>query len=169
MQSLYHLSTEYQLALDGMTDMLEAGDIDQASFDDTMGALEGELKDKAIAVAAYIKNLQAHAASIKEAEQEMTARRKAAEAKVKNLTDYLMANIKALDTKEIKSPQFDIKVKKKPLSVIVNCETSALPMQYINRKVTETPNKTELKGAILAGIEIDGVELAAGERLEIKY
>lgn len=168
MQSLYHLSIDYQLTLDNLTDMLEAGDIDQQAFNDTLEGAEGELKDKAIAVAAYIKNLQAHAASIKEAEKDMTARRKAAETKVKNLTDYLMANIKALDTKEIKSPQFDIKIKKKPLSVIVNCETSSLPMQYINRKVTETPNKTELKGAILAGLEIDGVELVAGERLEIK-
>ena len=50
-ESLYELSSDYQLTLDNLMDMLDAGDIDEQAFLDTMEGIEEEVKAKATAVA----------------------------------------------------------------------------------------------------------------------
>lgn len=167
-ESLYHINQRYNDAMNQLFDMLESGEIDDQAFADTMEGIEGELTEKAVNVAAYIRNLDAHAAQIKEAEQAMRQRRQAAENKAQRLRDYLMAVMSSQGIKEIPSTEFDIKVRKTPPSVVVACEVDALPDDFKRVTVSTAPDKTALKKAIQAGSEIAGVSLQSGQKLDIK-
>ena len=166
-ESLYNLSIDYQLTLDNLMDMLDAGDIGEQAFLDTMEGIEDEVKAKATAVASYILNMRALATSIKEAEVNMAARRKALESKATRLSDYLLSNLEAAGIPDVQTPLFAIKIKKLPPSVIV-AKGAWLPDEFISRKVTETPNKVALKKYLADGNEVEGVELVSGKRLEVK-
>ena len=64
MDKLYEISGRYQAALDSLTDN---PDIPEDAIRDTLEGLEGEFEEKAIAVAAAIKNLAAESAAIDKA------------------------------------------------------------------------------------------------------
>lgn len=166
-ESLYELSSDYQLTLDNLMDMLDAGDIDEQAFLDTMEGIEDEVKAKATAVASYILNMRSLAANIKEAEANMAARRKSLESKATRLSDYLLSNLEAAGIPDVQTPLFAIKIKKLPPSVVV-AKGAVLPDNFINRKVTETPNKVAIKNYLKEGNELAGVELVSGKRLEVK-
>lgn len=165
--TLFEVSQEYSQALTELYEMNQDGLLDEQSFLDTMEALEGELTEKAKRVGAYIRNTQAMALQIKQAEADMAKRRKSLENHAKSLADYLLRNMLDSGISEINSPWFDLKVKKTPAAVIVTDETE-IPMDYMTVKTTTAPNKAALKKAIQEGLEIKGVELRPGNRLEIK-
>ena len=75
--SLYQLSGHYLAALDDLTD--PELDIQMQTVNDTLEGLTGELEDKAVNVAKFMKNLEATATAIKNAEAAMAKRRKALE------------------------------------------------------------------------------------------
>ena len=62
--SLYDISSEYLVALDAFTD--PENDLPVEAVNDTLEGIEGGLKDKAINVVQYMRNLEATAAAIKE-------------------------------------------------------------------------------------------------------
>ena len=64
--SLYDLSTNYLQALDFLTD--PEMDLPIEAVNDTLEALAGELEDKAINVAKFLRNMEAMAEAIKNAE-----------------------------------------------------------------------------------------------------
>ena len=64
--SLYQLSHNYLQALDFLTD--PELDLPVEAINDTLEALEGELEDKAINVAKFLRNMEATAEAIKAAE-----------------------------------------------------------------------------------------------------
>ena len=169
--SLFEVSAEYNNALVSLYDMEQDGAINEQTFLDTMAGLEGELTEKAKRVGAYIRNTKAMALQIKDAEADMAKRRKSLESHAKSLEGYLLHNMVESGITEINSPWFDLKVRKTPAAVIIdsNVEITQLGSDdYFTVKTTTTPNKTALKAAIKAGVEIKGVALVSGQRLEIK-
>ncbi len=78
--SLYQLSGNYLQALDFLTDPELAIPIE--TVNDTLESLAGELEDKAVNVAKFIRNMEATTEAIKAAEVEMAKRRKALENRV---------------------------------------------------------------------------------------
>jgi len=165
--SLFEVVETYNKSLSDLYQMELDGSIDNQTFLDTMEGLEGELTEKAKNVAAYIRNTKAMAAQIKEAEADMAKRRKSLENHAKSLQDYLLRNMVESGISEIKSPWFDLKVKKTPAAININ-ESAVLPSEFITIKTTEAPNKAALKEAIKNGRSFEGVELVSGKRLEIK-
>jgi ABC-type proline/glycine betaine transport system substrate-binding protein len=85
--SLYQLSGNYLQALDFLTD--PEINLPIEAINDTLEGLTGELEDKAINVAMFLKNMEATAEAIKNAETEMAKRRKTFENRVQWLKDYL--------------------------------------------------------------------------------
>lgn len=167
-ESLYHINQRYNDSLNQLFEMLEAGEIDDQAFADTMEGLEGELTEKAINVAAYIRNLESDAQQIKEAAAAMSARFKVKQNKADKLRDYLLGIMASQGIKEIPSTEFDLKLKKTPPSVVVACEVDALPDEFKRVTVNTAPDKTALKKAIQGGAEVKGVSLVSGQKLDIK-
>lgn len=142
---------------------------DAMTIADTIEAESYPLEVKAQNVAYAIKNLDATAAAIKAAEQEMAARRKSTENRAQHLRDYALTCMQIAGVSKIECPHFAITIRKNPPSVDV-FEPALIPAQYMKQAEPPppSPDKTAIKEAIKAGIEVPGATLQQAARLEIK-
>jgi hypothetical protein len=149
--------------------LADTGDVPPEQIRDTLEALEGDIREKAIAVAMFCRNLEADAGAIREAGKAMLARADRVQRRAENVQAYLLFQLQAAEISKIECPWFKIAVRKNPPAVVIDDETliedrfkvaPEPPAPRIDRKAIAD----ELK----AGGEVLGAHLAQGERLEIK-
>lgn len=163
--SLYQIAHEYRILVEHLMDT----QTDAQAIADT---LEGEaypLEVKAQNVAYAVKNLEATAAAIKAAEQEMAERRKAIEKRAESLKEYAKTCMEVAGISKIDCPHFALTIKKNPAAVDI-FEPGLIPASLMKtpEPPPATPDKTAIKAAIQAGQDVPGAQLAQGTRLEIK-
>lgn len=163
--TLYQLSGNYLQALDFLTD--PELDLPIEAINDTLEGLGGELEDKAVNVAKFLRNLEITAEAIKTAEEAMAKRRKALESRVKGMRNYLKINMEACGISKIECPFFKLSIQKNPDAVNI-IDEAAIPEQFKEKVVTWNISKTEIKEAIKNGQAVPGAELVNGTRLVIK-
>ena len=163
--ALYELSQNYIKALDFLTD--PEADLPIEAINDTLEGLSGELEDKAVNVAKFLRNMEATAEAIKAAEEAMAKRRKALESRAKWLKDYLKGSMEYTGISKIECPFFKLTIQKNPEAVNI-LDEGAIPAQFKEQVITWKLHKTAIKDAIKKGEEIPGAELTAGTRLVIK-
>lgn len=163
--SLYQLSHEYLNALDFLTDADNA--IEPQVIHDTLEALEGELQEKVVNVAKFIRNLETTTEAIKAAETDMAKRRKTLEQRVTWLKGYLKSNMETTGINKIECPYFKLSIAKNPASVDVLDETQ-IPESFKRIETVVNVDKNAIKAAINAGLAVEGVRLVNGTRLVIK-
>jgi hypothetical protein len=163
--SLYQLSGNYLEALDFLTD--PEADLPAEVINDTLEALGGELEDKVVNVAKFLRNMEAAAEAIKTAEADMAKRRKALESRVKWLKNYLKGNMEACGISKIECPYFKIAVQKNPAAVNI-LDEDAIPEQFKEKVIIWKIDKAAIKDTIKAGKEVSGAELINGTRLAIR-
>lgn len=163
--SLYQLSNNYLEALDFLTD--PETDLPAEVINDTLESLGGELEDKAVNVAKFLRNMEAAAEAIKAAEADMAKRRKTLESRAKWLKDYLKGNMEACGISKIECPYFKIAIQKNPAAINI-LDESAIPDHFKEQVVTWRINKAAIKETIKAGKEVSGAELVNGTRLAIR-
>lgn len=129
---LYEIAIDHQKAL---ATLEQIDDLTQEDIQDNMSALTATFEEKALSVGAFIKNLEAEARAIKEAENNMVVRRKRIERQVNGLKDYLLINMCAINSKPISCPEFDIKLRSCPLSIEV-IDESKIANKYFTIKKT---------------------------------
>jgi hypothetical protein len=163
--TLYQVAAEYQQSLEQLLEL----DIDDQTFKDTLEGLSGELEAKSVNVALFIRNVEATAVAIKDAEAKMKARREALEKRAARLIDYLKHNMEICGISKIESPQISLKIRKNPPSLVVDCEAQ-IPKYYWIEPPPPAPvlDKKGIKEALSSGVEVEGVHLESGTRLEIK-
>lgn len=162
--NLYQISADYAQILDHLYD--EEGNVNQnemAKLEDT----KLEMDKKAIAVASYIKNLDAERRAIDDAKKDMSDRERRYKKRIEDLEGYLLSNMERCGIDHIKSPHFDIKLKKCPTSVDIYDE-SVLPDEYKRTKTETLPDKVKIKEEMLAGVVIPGASIKNNLRLEIR-
>lgn len=161
----------YQIADEYLTDLkkLEEMDLDEQTFMDTLEGLSGDLEIKASNVAMYIKNIEATASAIKDAENAMADRRKRKEKQIESMKQYLLVNMQRCGIKKIETPNLEISIRNNPESVIVDAEV-AIPDDFYNYPDIPAPtiDKKRLKDAIQNGALIPGVHLERKQSLQIK-
>lgn len=165
MPALYEIRQEYLHALDGLTDPEQ--DFPLEAINDTLEGIEGQLQEKATNVAMFMRNLEAAAEAIKQAEAGMAARRRAIERRTQWLRDYLKQNMEASGITRIESPWFVLAVQKNPAAVEITDEAN-VPGQFKQQVVTEKLDKTAIKEALKAGQDVPGAMLKQGTRLVIR-
>ena len=163
--NLYKIANEYQTALDCTFDQ-ETGEINENSVE-AIELMKHTVEEKSIAVASYIKNLDAERKAIEEAKREMHIREKSLERRVEWLTNYLQSSMERCSISEIKSPYFGIRLKKCPVSVEIQDE-NIIPGDYKKIKEVVSIDKLKIKEEILAGVIVPGAILKQNNRLEIK-
>jgi hypothetical protein len=163
--SLYQLSNNYLEALDFLTD--PETDLPAEVINDTLESLGGELEDKAVNVAKFLRNMEAAAEAIKAAEADMAKRRKTLESRAKWLKDYLKGNMEACGISKIECPYFKIAIQKNPATVNI-LDESAIPDQFKEQVITWKIDKTAIKDAIKTEETVPGAELVNGTRLAIR-
>jgi len=148
---LYEISNQYQTAFNQMQEL----DFDEQTISDSLSLITDDFNNKAINVSSFIKNLEADTKAMKEAEEAIYNRRKAIENKVNNIKEYLITNMEACGITHIHHPQFDIKLKKNPQSLIITNE-KLIPSEYFDTiPETKVLNKTKLKNDLKSGVVID--------------
>lgn len=165
MTALYEIAAEYR---DAATKLAEL-DLDAQTIADTLEGLSGDLETKAQNVAFFVRNLEATAAAIKQAEADMAARRKAMENRADGLKRYIFESMTVAGIEKIECPHFRLAIKNNPAAVDV-FEPGLVPASFMRTPEPPPPalDKTAIKEALKAGQDVPGARLTSGQRLEIK-
>ena len=162
---LYEITNEYQLLLDQSINP-DTGEVNETA----LACLENivdDVKSKSIAVASYIKNIEADEIAIDAAISRMQDRKNQITKKVESLVTYLQTNMERCGINEISCPYFVIKLKKCPVSVDVIDEAS-IPDNYKKKKEVISIDKLKIKEELNNGVVIPGVTLKQNMRLDIR-
>lgn len=152
--TLYEINDQITACVD-----METGEIlDQ----EALQALELAFDEKVEGIALWIKNLLAEAKAIKEEKDNLAARQKACENKAESLKNYLAF---VLCGEKFKTPKVSISFRKSE-SVQVD-DMTKLDNDYL-KYATPTVDKTKVKQALKAGIELQGVQLVTNQNIQIK-
>lgn len=163
--TLYELANQH-LQLNTLAD---SDDIPPEVIRDTLDGLEGTLRDKAVSVAHFVRNLEEVAATIDNAAAAMLARADRLRTRAGAVRDYLLFNMQAVGISKIESPYFTLAVRDNPLAVVIDDE-SAIPDAY---KVQPPPpprriDRAAIAKAIKDGQAVPGCHGERRQRLEIK-
>lgn len=166
--TLFQIAAEYR----HITDVLMDSGADEQTLTDTLEGEAWPLELKAQNYGFVIRNLDATAAAIKEAETQMADRRKAIEKRSAALLERLKTGLEIAGVQKLDTPHFALTIKKNPPSVDV-WDEKQIPASYMRTPEPPpppepTPDKAAIKQAIKDGIEIPGAKMAQGTRLEIK-
>lgn len=165
--SLYTLSNDYNQAFEFLNDPDQ--NLTAAEINDSLANIELDVKDKAINVAKFLRNMEATAEAIKAAEGEMLKRRKALENRATALKEYLKNNMESTGIVKIECPFFKLSIAKNPAALDL-FDTSAIPDEYKRTETVTTQHidKAAIKKAITAGRQVMGARVISGTRLVIK-
>lgn len=161
---LYEISREYEDILTELYD--DEGEVNQQAL---MKLEENELamEKKAIAIASFIKNMDAEREAIDSAKKAMSERERRYKKRIDELEGYLLSNMERRGVNLITCAYFDIKLKKCPVSVDIHDE-KLLPEEYKRVKTEVLPDKIKMKEEMLVGVLIPGASLKHNLRLEIR-
>lgn len=138
---------------------------------DTLDSLAGDIKTKAISVAAFSRNLDASAEAIRAAARRMLDRADRIERRAEGVRNYLLFHLQAAGISRIdEHPEFVLAVKKNPPALSLD-EDADLPAQYLKPQEPappQKPDKPAIVKALKAGEVVPGAYLTYSDRLEIK-
>lgn len=163
--SLYELSNHYLKAFEALTD--PDADLPAEVINDTLEGLSGELEDKAINVAKFLRNIETAAEAIKAAEADMAKRRKTLENRVSWLKGYLKTSMEKTGISKIDCPYFKLSIQSNPAAVVI-LDEDAVPEQFKEKVVAWKIDKNAIKEALKGGETVQGAALANGSRLVIR-
>lgn len=161
---LYEITQEYDVILNELYD--DEGNVNEQALMKLEKNNEA-MEQKAIAIASFIKNMDAERYAIEAAKKSMIEREKRYKKRIDDLESYLMTNMQKRQINSIKCPYFEIKLKNCPISVDVEDE-SKIPTEYMREKKELLPDKIKIKEEMMEGVIIPGVSLKQNIRLEIK-
>lgn len=176
MSALYELTSEFESLFDRFE---EISDYDysleenpeemrrqmQQAWFDTLEGMELEIREKAEAVAVYIKNITAEAKAFKAEEDKLTVRRKAKENSAAKLKQYLMDCMNAARLSKIDMPRAAVSIRNNAESVKLTDENGLIGWAELHdrddllRYRTPEINKTAVKAALRSGEDIPGAVL----------
>jgi len=161
---LYELAAQFQ----SLNALLDSDDMPPEVVLDTLDGLEGDIRNKAVAVAHVILSMEAMAGNIEEAIKKRKERAERLKKRADSLRSYLQFHMQATSITKIEHEDFTLAVKKNQPSVYVDDE-SAIPEEYKIEPPTPPKrlDRVAIANAIKAGVEVPGAHLQALERLSI--
>lgn len=161
--SLYELDTKIkgciQLDAEHVVDTEDGEIFDLQQFE----ALQMERGQKIEGMCCYIKNLMAEAVAYEAEEKRMRERRAAKEREIDRCKGYLAG---VLYGEKFETPRCKISWRKSEICNVLNIDT--VPDEFKRTKVTIDADKTAIKKAIKAGMEIPGAEVIQKLNMTLK-
>jgi hypothetical protein len=142
-------------------------DLPPAAIADTLEGLAGSFADKAVAVAAYLRTLEAEASAIADARSAMERRETALRHHADRLRAYLKAEMERTGLTRVAHPWLALRVQANPPAVVVEDE-GMLPARFKEAVTTVKVLKTEIGKALKAGETVFGAHLEQTTRLVIR-
>lgn len=162
--SLFVLADQYR-----QLTTLDDPDLPEEVIRDTLEALSGDLQDKAVNVAKFMRNLEVFADDIDEAAKAMKERAARVRKRSDQLRAYLLSNMQACEISKIECPYFTLTVRKNPPAVAV-FDQAQVPARFMVQKPPPPPSldKKAVADALKGGEDVPGCRLESGFRLEVK-
>lgn len=158
MANIYELTAQAEM----LQQMLEADEIDETTFKDTLEALDIDTKVENIC--RVIKNFEADVAALKAEKDRIDRKKKTAENAVKRLKDSLIYYLQATNQAKVKTTLFNVALSSsKSLKVV---DETMIPETYL----IPQPDKVDVAGlrkALKDGKEVFGVEFEEKPSLRI--
>jgi len=132
--TLYQIAQEYR----HITDVLMNSDADEQTIKDTLEGEAWSLECKAQNYGFVIRNLEATAESIKQAEADMAARRKSIENRADYLRERLKTGMEIAGVQKLECPYFVASIRKNPPSVDV-FEPALIPSEFMLQPAPPPP------------------------------
>lgn len=158
---LYEISDAIRAALDHIDVDPETGEILNA---DNLHAVEAEASEKIEATALYLRELDAEAKAAKDEADRMIARVKSMQKRSDYLKSMLLDALHA--TGKVKTARVTVSIR--TTKAVEIAEGADLPEAYTTVKTTVSPNKTAIKDALSAGIEVPGCHIEERESVQIR-
>lgn len=164
--ALYTLATEYRVLLDRLAD----GDFDLQTIEDTIEAsgLTDEIMVKAQGLECVARALEQYSPYRRSEIARLQALDAADLKKAQALRDYLKDNMIACGIDKIESPLFKLRLQNNPPAVDI-FEPGLVPSEFMKQPEPPppSPDKTAIKAALKAGIDVQGCKLTQGVRLVV--
>ena len=160
--TLYEIKEQYLNVLNNL-EVDEDGEITNI---DVIDKAEGDFKDKAEAVACYIKSLDAEAKALKEEIENLNARMKSKQNYSEKLKDYLSFCMESTQVERIETPKVNLYFRNS--SKVVVDDEAAIDEKYIVTKTTTSISKSAIKDDIRSGLEVTGAHVETTRSLQIK-
>ncbi len=136
---------------------------------DTFESIDAEWEEKAVAVAAYIKNLEHTAVGIAQAAEAMDRRAERLGKRAESLKAYLQFHFQAMGKSKLENELFVIALRKNPASVVIDDEKQIPESYWVQPEAPpKRIDKKALADDLKAKKDVPGAHLFEGERLEIK-
>lgn len=163
--ALYEITERYK----ALNKLAESDDLPPEFILDTLNSIEGEFEVKSIAIAKFVLSLEASASAIADAAAAMDLRALRLKKRAASVRQYLLLQFQMVDFKKISTNELVIARRDNPVAVQVSDQTT-IPDAYWRQP--ELPpkqiDKTSIKKALQAGVDVPGAYLESGERIEIK-
>lgn len=164
-KSLFRMTDELRTVLEGgIVFDEETGEI-TADLDD-LKALQVATEDKLDGCVDWIRHLDASIEEHKTEEERLRRRRKGLEAAKERYRAYMLASVKMLPDQRMRTAFNDVSVRHtKSVQVL---DQDAVPDGYMRVKIEASPNKKEIREALLNGEEVPGCALVVNESLSVR-
>jgi len=166
MAKLYEIADEMR----ALVDQLEEMDLDQQTLLDTLeGSTElMSLEQKAEAIIRMIKNWEADIPGLKAEIDQLSAKKKVAENRVKSVKNYLKMCMEKAGLKDIKIGVFKPKIQSNSRGSVIIDNPDLVPAQYIDIIPEQrVPSTDRLYQDMKDGKEIPGVRYEVGTHLRM--
>ena len=161
--NLFNITTEYK--------QLEAALIENEGeltpeLETALQINQDQLQAKGISYGYVIKSIEAESDIIDAEIKRLTQLKKVRDNAAERLKTTLKQAMEMYGVLELKTPTLKISFRKSESVEIIDMDL--LDKKYITKKITEMPNKTEIKEALKRGEVIEGAELRTNNNLQIK-
>ena len=158
--------TLYEMTVQAQTlrDMLDAEEIDEQAFNDTLEAIGAE--DKVNSYCQIIRELDGDNAAIKAEIERLKTRIEHNTSSINRMKQALDGFMAVSGKKKEKTPFFSVSYRKSQSVDIIN--EADIPQEYIKVKTETAPDKVAIKAALKAGEAIPGCQLKESESIQIK-
>lgn len=138
------------------------GDITDCPMDSMLDGLKIERDEKILQLASWYKNVKSDTEALEREIKTLTARKKASDNKQKRIKNYIQNNLSG--GKKLSDSRCKVSWRKSS-SVLVLCDVKKLPLKYQDIKIKA--KVADMKRAIKAGAEIEGVEISDKLNIQI--
>jgi uncharacterized secreted protein with C-terminal beta-propeller domain len=160
---LYEISAAYLETLEALAEM---EDLPAEAIADTLAGWSATFAEKAVSVAAYIRNLELEASAVEAARRRLEQRQRALQRHADRLRDYLKFEMERTGLAKVKNAELALRVQKNPPSVIIDRE-DLIPDAYREVVTTIKLLKAEIGKALKSGEHVPGAYLEQTTRLVI--
>lgn len=151
--TLYEVTQDYLQIMS----MMEDPELDPKTLADTMEGIEGELEVKADGYAKVIRNMESDISAIKAELTRLSDRKKTIEKNIQTLKLALQKAMEITGKTKFKTELFSFGVRNNAPAVVIDEQyIENIPTEYLRIKEPEI-DKTKLKEALKAGVDLEGI------------